>query len=313
MMSVLFIFIDGVGVGLNNRNNPLASKSWTSFSYFTESKGLHIRCNSIDRPGLLYVPIDANLGIDGLPQSGTGQTTLFSGENASKIAGKHYGPFPYSTTRYLLEEQSLFHKAIEIGKKPLFMNAYPEIFFKKAEKRDRWTATTLMVRSAGIPLHREKHIRSGRAITAEITQRIWSDKLNLDVPVITSEEAGQRVINAAEENDLVLYEFFLTDKAGHSMDHGYAEEIREILDPFLMTLIENLSKDDTLVITSDHGNMEDLSIKTHTRNPVPLFVKGNTAPFRTAKSLKDVTPAILSILKTDDIYSADEFFSKDDK
>jgi len=312
-MSVIFIFIDGVGAGLNNMNNPLASVSWTSFSHFTESKGLHIRSRTVDRPGLLYKPIDANLGVEGLPQSGTGQTTLFSGENASKIAGKHYGPFPYSTTRYLLEKKSLFHKVIELGKKPLFMNAYPELFFKKAEKRDRWTSTTLMVRSAGIPLHREKHIRSGKAVTAEITQNVWRDKLEPDVPIITSEEAGERVIKAAEENDLVLYEFFLTDKAGHSMDHAYAEEIRELLDPFLMTLIKNISKEDTLVITSDHGNMEDLSTKTHTRNPVPLFVKGNTAPFRTAKSLMDVTPAIVSILKTDDIYSPDEFFRSDDE
>ena len=312
-MSAIFIFIDGVGVGLNNSNNPLASEYWASFSHFTELKGLHIRCRSIDRPKLLFRPIDANLGVTGLPQSGTGQTTLFSGENASKIAGKHYGPFPYSTTRYLLEKKSLFHKVVELGKKPLFMNAYPDLFFKKAEIRDRWTSTTLMVRSAGIPLHREKHIRSGKAVTAEITQNVWRDKLDLNVPVITSEEAGERVIIAAEENDLVLYEFFHTDKAGHSMDHGYAEEIRELLDPFLMTLIKKIPKDDTLVITSDHGNMEDLSTKTHTRNPVPLFVKGNTAPFRTAKSLTDVTPAIVSILKTDDIYSPDEFFRTDDE
>lgn len=312
-MSVIFIFIDGVGAGLNNKNNPLASDSWASFSHFTESKGLHIRCRTVDRPDKLYKPIDANLGVEGLPQSGTGQTTLFSGENASKIAGKHYGPFPYSTTRYLLENESLFHKVIELGKKPLFMNAYPDLFFKKAEKRDRWTATTLMVRSAGIPLHREKHIRSGKAITAEITQSVWRDKLDIDVPVITSEEAGQRVLKAAKDNDLVLYEFFLTDKAGHRMDHVYAEEIRKLLDPFIMTVIENISKEDTLVITSDHGNLEDLSTKTHTRNPVPLFVKGNTAPFITAKSLMDVTPAILSVLKTDDIYSPEEFFRTGDE
>lgn len=312
-MSVIFIFIDGVGLGLNNDKNPLASKSWTSLSYFTEKKGLHIRCKEIDRPGHLFKPIDANLGVTGLPQSGTGQTTLFSGENASKIAGKHYGPFPYTTTRYLLEEKSLFHKVLELGKKPVFMNAYPDIFFEKAEKRDRWTATTLMVRSAGIPLYREKHVRSGKAITAEITQHVWREKLNIDVPVITSEEAGERVIKASQENDLVLYEFFLTDKAGHRMDYNYAEEIRELLDPFLMTLIKNISKKDTLVVTSDHGNLEDLSTKTHTRNPVPLFVKGNTAPFRTAKNLMDVTPATLSVLKTDDIYSPEEFFRTGDE
>ena len=307
-MSVIFIFIDGVGLGLNNKNNPLASSNWKSFSYFTEKKGLHIRCKEIDRPGHLFKAIDANLGVDGLPQSGTGQTTLFSGVNASKIAGKHYGPFPYSTTRHLLEKKSLFHKVMDMDKKPVFMNAYPDQFFERVEKRDRWTASTLMVRSAGIPLHRVKHVRNGKAITAEITQTVWREKLHIDVPVITQEDAAERMIKASKDNELVFYEFYLTDKAGHRMDPDYAEEIRELLDPFLMYIIENIGKKDTLVISSDHGNLEDLSIKTHTRNPVPLFVKGYTAPFRTAKNLTDVTPGIVSVLKKDDIYSSGDFF-----
>ena len=296
-MSVIFIFVDGIGVGPDSSTNPLASSSWRSFSTFTDSNGIHEECQTKDSSGLLYKPIDANLGVEGLPQSGTGQTTLFSGVNASKIAGKHYGPIPYSTTRYLLEEQSLFHKTIELGKKPVFMNAYPDIFFERAEKRDRWTATTMMVRAAGIPLHRVEDIRSGKAITAEIIQSVWREKLSLDVPVITKEEAGERMIRAASTHDLVLYEFYLTDKAGHSMDRTYANQICDLLDPFLVHVVNNLADGDTLVITSDHGNMEDLTIKTHTRNPVPLFVKGNTQPFRKAESLTDVTPAILSVLE----------------
>lgn len=30
------------------------------------------------------------------------------------------------------------------------------------------------------------------------------------------------------------------------------------------------------MITSDHGNIEDLSVKTHTRHPVPLVVYGGS-------------------------------------
>ncbi len=163
-MSVLFIFIDGIGVGEKSDYNPLASSSWSSFTYFTGADGLHDQCNEINQNGIIYKAIDANLGVEGLPQSGTGQTTLFSGVNASKIAGKHYGPFPYTTTRYLLEEQSLFHKVMDLGMSPTFMNAYPDIFFERAEKRDRWTATTMMVRSAGIPLNRVEDLNAAKAI-----------------------------------------------------------------------------------------------------------------------------------------------------
>lgn len=296
-MSVLFIFIDGVGVGEKREENPLAKPAWSSFSYFTGADGLHKDCDEVNETGILYSEIDANLGVEGLPQSGTGQTTLFSGVNASKIAGKHYGPYPITTTRYLLEEQSLFHKVMDLGMSPTFMNAYPDIFFQRAEKRDRWTATTMMVRSAGIPLNRVEDLLKGNAITAEINQNVWREKLKLDVPVITTEQAGDRMIHAAETHDLVLYEFYLTDKAGHSMDRTDADAIRDLLDPFMMHIVENMDEDDTLVITSDHGNLEDLSTKTHTRNPVPLFVKGDTVPFQNAKSLMDVTPSILSVLE----------------
>lgn len=296
-MSVLFIFIDGIGVGEKSDYNPLASSSWSSFTYFTGADGLHDQCNEINQNGIIYKAIDANLGVEGLPQSGTGQTTLFSGVNASKIAGKHYGPFPYTTTRSLLEEHSLFHKVMDLGMSPTFMNAYPDIFFERAEKRDRWTATTMMVRSAGIPLNRVEDLNAGRAITAEIIQNVWRENLKLDVAVITIEQAGDRMIQAAKAHDLVLYEFYLTDKAGHSMDRNYADQIRDLLDPFLMHIVENMDEDDTLVITSDHGNLEDLSTKTHTRNPVPLFVKGETGPFQEAKSIMDVTPGILAVLE----------------
>jgi len=296
-MPVIFIFIDGIGVGRRSSENPLSNNGWNFFSEFTKTDGLDDSCTSICDNRLLFKPIDANLGVQGLPQSGTGQATLFSGVNAAKIAGKHFGPFPYSTTRYLLERESLFHKIIELGKKPVFMNAYPDIFFQKARKKNRWTATTLMAKSAGTFLKTVQDVLEGSALTAEITQSIWREQLGLNVPEISVEEAGNRILAAAKNYDLVMYEFYLTDKAGHSMDWKYANNIRDILNPFLHHISGNLEKNDTLLITSDHGNLEDLSIKTHTRNPVPLLVKGDVEYFKNAESIIDITPAILNLLK----------------
>lgn len=296
-MSVIFIFIDGIGIGKNSPENPLADSRLKSFSYFTGSNSVHSECKPVDKNRILFKPVDANLGVEGLPQSGTGQVTLFSGQNASKLINRHFGPFPHSETKHLLEKESLFHQVIELGKYPFFMNAYPDIFFERAEKRDRWSATTLMTKSAGIKLNRVEDLIDGNAVTAEIKQNVWRESLGIDVPVITEEEAAERIVKAAAKYDLVLYEYYLTDKAGHSMDRKFADDVLTVLDNFLISIIRQIKEEDTLVICTDHGNIEDLSIKTHTRNPVPLFVKGNTAPFSQAESITDVTPGILEVLK----------------
>ena len=295
-MSVLFVFIDGIGVGDNVPENPLTSENLKSFSFFTGKNGFHNNCKIRITENSLYKAIDANLGVKGLPQSGTGQTTLFTGINGSKVVGRHFGPFPHSKLKPLLQQDSLFHKVIKAGKKPHFINAYPDIFFEKSKKSNRWSCTTLMVKSAGVRLNRLEDIKEGKAITAEITQNKWREMLNLDVPEIKPEEAAVRALDAMKEHDLVLYEYYLTDKAGHFQDKKRAEEVLEPLDRFLLYIINNISNNDSLVITSDHGNLEDLSTKSHTRNPVPLFVKGNIEPFKEVESILDIKKSILKAL-----------------
>ena len=296
-MSVIFIFVDGIGVGPGGDHNPLDDAKWSLFKEFTQVDGLHDGHKTHQTDNILYKAIDANLGVEGLPQSGTGQVTLFSGINASKEIGKHFGPFPHSKTKKFLKNGSLFHRVKNLKKSPHFLNAYPEIFFERAEQRNRWTATTLMVKSADIRLNSVSDVIEGRAVTAEIKKNIWREKLNLDVPEISEEEAADRVLQAAKIHDLVLYEFYLTDKAGHKMDRTYADEIRDVLNPFLLHITKNLSNDDTFVLTSDHGNLEDLRIKTHTRNPVPLLVKGEIDYFKDVESILDVTPSIINLLQ----------------
>jgi hypothetical protein len=296
-MAVCFLFVDGVGIGPKTDFNPLASPELKSFSYFTGKKGLYDGCEERDSGSVLFKKIDANLDVEGLPQSGTGQTSLFTGENASKVVGRHFGPFPHSEIKPLLKKRSLFHKVIEMGLKPHFLNAYPDLFFEKSEKRNRWSCTTLMARSAGVRLNRLQDVVDGRAVTAEIIQSAWRSKLRLDVPEIEPEEASGRMLRALDQYDLVLFEYYLTDKAGHEQDPEMANRVLTILDRFIYEILENIDEKDTLILSSDHGNLEDLSIKTHTRNSVPLFVKGNTKPFKNAKSILDVTPGILEVLE----------------
>jgi bisphosphoglycerate-independent phosphoglycerate mutase (AlkP superfamily) len=54
----------------------------------------------------------------------------------------------------------------------------------------------------------------------------------------------------------------------------------------------------TVILTSDHGNIEDLSVRNHTLNDVPTVVWGAEKEFaaQRIKDLSDITPTITKIL-----------------
>ncbi|MDX1639418.1 MAG: alkaline phosphatase family protein [Balneolaceae bacterium] len=296
-MAVLFLFVDGIGLGEPGAENPFHRFRYPAFSRMAGEQPFTGKAYHHSDSRHLFKGIDATLGVEGLPQSGTGQATLFTGQNAARIVGRHFGPYPHSKIKPILKNRSLFHRAASGGKQCRFMNAYPDIFFRRSQERNRWSCTTLMTRSAGIELYTERDLKRGRAITAEITQEAWRERLGIDVPTIEPREASKRMLNAARHYDLLLYEFYLTDKAGHAQSSDQANEILGRYDAFLGYLLDNLDENDTLVLSSDHGNLEDLSTKTHTFNRVPLFVQGPAAgAFRDVDSIQGITPAILHIL-----------------
>ncbi len=297
-MSVVFLFIDGVGLGNQHDTNPFFQQTYRGFSAMAGDQSFSVNADELKDQEHIFKAVDATLDVEGLPQSGTGQATLFSGENAPKEIGKHFGPFPHSGTKHLLEEESLFLKAQSLGKQCRFMNAYPDIFFQKAQKRNRWTCTTLMTKSAGVELNTTEDVEKERALTAELTQQAWREHLNIDVPQITPETAADRLLEQSANWDLLLHEYYLTDKAGHSQEAEKAARYLNVYDRFLWHLINQKPKEVTIVLCSDHGNIEDLSVKTHTLNRVPLFAYGPGAShFSQAQSILDVTPGILQTIR----------------
>lgn len=297
-MGVIFLFIDGVGLGGDKNSNPFTHQEYRGFSAMAGDQSFTKNAEALTKKSHVFKHIDARLGIEGLPQSGTGQAALFSGENAPEKIGKHFGPFPHSGIKSLLKERSLFTKVQQLGKNCNFINAYPDIFFQKAQKRNRWTCTTLMTKSADIDLNTTEEVKEGKALTAEITQQAWRNQLGIDVPQISPEEAADRLLGQAENYDLLLHEYYLTDKAGHSQDAENATRFLEIYDRFLRQLIDQTDKKTTIVLSSDHGNVEDLSRKTHTFNDVPLFAWGAGATnFIDVQNITDITPAIVRTLE----------------
>lgn len=298
-MAIIFFFIDGIGIGKRGKENPLSNHPYSSLQRLSEADFLDETAQPISKERLVFKGLDACLDVEGLPQSGTGQTALFTGINASQHLGKHFGPFPHSGIKPFLKKDSIFHKCIESDLRPAFLNAYPPIFFERSRARNRWSCTTLMAQSAGLQLRSTEDVRQGKAITAEFFGDYWREKLGIVLPKRKGEDIAEIITDLAEEHDLILFEYYLTDKAGHDRDPDFAQDVLQRLDQVLLPLIDKLGRH-TFILSSDHGNLENLSTKTHTRNPVPLFAFGPLADhFNHAESILDVTPIILSALKAE--------------
>ena len=131
----------------------------------------------------------------------------------------------------------------------------------------RMSVTTEMNRAAGLPFSTLNDIKNGKALYHDYSNQVLRD-LHFDVPRFSASEAAWVILEASRHYDLVLYEYFETDRAGHYRDLNIA--VREInkLEKLIHELIYNLDLSNTiLTIISDHGNIEDLRTKSHTRNP----------------------------------------------
>ena len=116
---------------------------------------------------------------------------------------------------------------------------------------------------------------------------------------MTPEEAGEVLASIVAENKFTLYEYFITDKIGHAQDREAANRVLPMLARFIRTLLANLDLDrSTVILTSDHGNLEDLSVRNHTLNLVPTIVWGRNRERIAARirSLTDITPTIVDLL-----------------
>lgn len=294
---VLFVFLDGVGLGTPHPLNPLADH-WPSFERLARGQRWIDQAQLSCTPWHVFRPLDATLGISGLPQSGTGQTALLTGFNAPRIAGRHYGPYVHSRTRSLVAHYNIFQRLKARGRSAVFANAYPPLFFEHAQQRDRWSVTTYCCRQAGIQLRTLEDLAHGKAVAADLTgQRLHT--AGFSVIPIDEAQAAHNLAALVRRHHFTLFEYFLTDWAGHRQDLDEARRVLASLDRFFAELLTQLDLErHLLVVTSDHGNLEDLRVRTHTRNPVPLLAYGpGAAFFRHARDLRDVTPAIIAVLE----------------
>jgi phosphopentomutase len=94
----------------------------------------------------------------------------------------------------------------------------------------------------------------------------------------------------------VLYETFITDLAGHRRLPLPVDWTLSRVDGLLAGLIEARPPGATVVVCSDHGNLEDSQFKGHTTNPVPLLVVGPAAEDAVWDAVEDITDVPQAIL-----------------
>jgi len=293
MNRILLIFIDGLGIGTRGPHNPFDGLEHAEPLAHFQSEPL----TTIH--GGIVVPTDASLGVEGRPQSASGQTTILTGVNAPKLLGYHKQGFPNEAMREIIRANSIFLQLKRAGVEPItFANTYTQRFF---DERPRWiSATTAAVEAAGLTFNKVEDLKAGRAVYQDFTNAFLIER-GEDVSIRTPEEAATVLAHIAGEHRFTLYEYFITDKVGHKQDMAMAKTVLQNLAAFVREVLKRIDLTTTSVIlTSDHGNIEDLSTRNHTLNPVPTIVWGHNRK-RIAdgiNNLADITPTIVDLLTT---------------
>ena len=271
--------MDGIGLGLDDpETNPLARVEMPFFESLLNGRKLLAPAAPHEGENVSLLALDASLGVAGLPQSATGQAVLMTGINIPAELGYHYGPKPNpDVAEYLKNGNTLFSWLRAKGKKAGFLNAYPPRYFSGIESGKRiYSSIPLTVTSAGYPLFTQEDFFEGRALSADFTGHGWRTMLDIaEAPVWSAKEAGQKLGELAREYDFSLFEYWASDYAGHKQDMGSAVAQMEVFDGVLEGLVEGWNMDEDLIlITSDHGNMENLSTRRHTDAKVPGLIIG---------------------------------------
>jgi 2,3-bisphosphoglycerate-independent phosphoglycerate mutase len=292
MRRTLLIFVDGLGIGTRGAHNPLDAlgDKAAPLAVFADEEPL------LPHEGLL-ARTDACLGVEGRPQSASGQTTILTGINAPALLGYHKQGFPNEALREIICEHSIFLQLQRARIEPnTFANAYTPRFF---QTRPRWvSATTVAVEAAGMRFRQLEDLQRGQAVYQDFTNRLVIEA-GFDVDERTPEQAAEVLAALVASHRFTLYEYFITDRVGHAQDLEAALAVLSNLAQFVRAVLARVDLScTTVILTSDHGNIEDLSIRNHTRNFVPTLAwgAGRVEVQRRVRTLADITPAIIETL-----------------
>ncbi len=298
--SVIILFLDGVGLGdADPEVNPFMHVNMPAVQTLFGISHLTREVAGTVNDQAAVLGLDALLGVSGLPQSATGQTTILTGQNAASILGEHYGPYPNQELRHMLAHDSLFKTLLDAGHPVAYANAYPDRFLDRVRRgKGRLSANTNAAAMAGLKLRGVEDLQRGRAISALFSNDFWPEP-EVKLPPLSAYEAGQQLAALAKGHSLTFFEFWYSDLLGHKMKRGESLKTLKMLDDFLAGITDSMDVENSLLlVVSDHGNFEDWTTKKHTNNPSLTMLRGVGLKQLVPRlhSLTDIKPAVLSYL-----------------
>lgn len=270
---LFFFFIDGIGLGHKEQYNQLTDL----FRPLAGKGNFHKDAVPFQSNQLIFKGIDACLGVQGRPQSATGQSAIMTGKNTARELGYHLFALPDAQLVTLIQQNNIMKHLASRGLQVTSANLYSEGFFKRRRygSRNRMPVSTLTIESSGCGFRMIEDYTKGRAVFADITHH-WIRNKGIDLPLITPEEAAAHARNIIDENDFTFFEYFLTDLYGHKRDAAGLSGSVQTINRFLAELlVPGGQRPFNILITSDHGNAENIGKNEHTTNQVPFIFYGD--------------------------------------
>ena len=275
---VHIFFLDGVGLGdADPAINPFATAKLPNLNGLLGDGWWVKGVSRISTSRATLVPTDPNMDMPGRPQSATGQATILAGRNVPKAIGEHYGPKPNEAVRQEIQKGTLFHEVAAAGGRAALITPYPQGFFDAINSGKRLLSSVpFSATDAGLSLMTADDLKNGRAVSPGFTGQAWHTHLGYDdVPILTLHEAGQQIAAIAQTHHFSFFEHWPSDRSGHRGSLADAAAHLELIDGALGGLFEAWDDENgLLIITSDHGNIEEKDHRLHTRNPVPTILIG---------------------------------------
>src|SRR5690606_2614611 len=120
---------------------------------------------------------------------------------------------------------------------------------------------------------------------------------NPGLRTISAAESARELRQLALRHEFTFFDFWLSDHVGHRGSFAEAAELVGQLGEFLAEALTDRNDGLTVLVTPDHGDLEDKTVKTHTRAAVPLLASGpGAAGFAGVTDLTGVAPVIGRIL-----------------
>jgi hypothetical protein len=133
-------------------------------------------------------------------------------------------------------------------------------------------------RQAGVRLRTWDDVRRNQALTGSMTNELENEFnfTEFDIaplPRHTPQSAAALLVELAASHDLLFYKYQLADLVSHSGRVELARETFAAIEQFIAAILEGTDADDTtVVITSDHGHLEQVGYSHgHPKSKVPTW------------------------------------------